>query len=200
MPNITINNAYHDKLPVVREISTSLQRIFKQSPKNIIIKVLPDRQSMEKMLHRALMPWEVAVTKQNTILILNPVTAHERRITLHNLDTILCHELVHVFYNSLIPEGIPYWLNEGLAYCLAKQKFKTYSYPTVAKRALLYYSHFHTNIYRYGPALTNLLIQRNSMDTLMRAITIFSRTSHHPKEFYKIFQPLLEKLPANVHP
>lgn len=144
--------------------------------------------------------WEVAVTKINTIYILDPNTTHHRHLTAKNFDVILHHELVHVFYNSLIPEGVPYWLNEGLAYRLARQKFKTYANASMALRALRYYAHFDPAIYQYGPALTDLLIRENSFSALMGALRTFSKTSHHPKEFYKIFHALLVKLPTDAHP
>lgn len=146
------------------------------------------------------MSWEVAVTKQQTIFILDPVTANHRGISPLNFNTILHHELVHVFYNTLIPEGVPYWLNEGLAYNLARQKFKTFASVNVAMRALKYYARFDPAIYRYGPALTAFLIRYNSLRTLMKELVTFSNASHHPREFYKVFEILFEKLPTDFHP
>lgn len=181
-------------------MASSLKKTFGRAPEKITIVVTPDRKSMENMLHRSLMSWEVAVTKQQTIFILGPLTANHRGITPQNFNTILHHELVHAFYNTLIPEGVPYWLNEGLAYNLAGQKFKTFSSVDIAMRALKYYSCFHPALYRYGPALSALLIRYNSLPVLMKRLMAFSNTSHGPREFQKNFADLFKKLPTDLRP
>ena len=200
MTHISITGGYDKKLPWIKKIVSSLQKLFVCAPKKISVIVAPDRNRMETMLHRSLMSWEVAVTKQQTIFILDPLTANHPGITSHNFNTLLHHELVHVFYNTLIPEGVPYWLNEGLAYNLARQKFKTFSSVNIAMQALKYYARFDPALYRYGPAMSALLIQYNSLPLLIKKLTIFSRASHRPREFQKIFLDLFKKLPTDLRP
>lgn len=195
---ITINTKYKNILPIVESNAKFLKQIFEYAPKNIHISIVADRRQMEDILNRKTMHWEVAVTKNNTIFILDPTTAKDPRINVRNFNKILFHELVHIFYNHLVPSGVPYWLNEGLAYYIAKQKFKKFHYSIAAKRALQYYSKFDINIYHYGPGLTSLLIKYNSLYTLMQAIKIFSHKPHSSDNFYKIFNPLLKKLPPKT--
>lgn len=195
MININITNGYQKALPLLNKRVASLKKIFGHAPKNITVTILPDREHMGSLIHRPLFSWEVAVTKNNTIFILDSTTSRHRHLTIQNFNTILHHELAHVFYNTIIPEGVPYWLNEGLACYLAHQKFKIYKDTRIPLRALKYYARFDPALYRYGPALTDLLIRKNSLRTLIKSLIIFSKTSHHPKEFNKIFKTLLKNPP-----
>ena len=177
-----------------KSVCTDLKKMFGEEPKVVKIVICKNARFMEDQLDRKLRSWEVAVTKQNTIFILDVAVMQKRHPKVQNFKTILHHELVHVFYNHLIPEGVPYWLNEGLAYNLAKQEFPLFRNSSIAKRALRYYSNYDQRIYRYGPALTRLLIKNNTLDVVMRALRTFATKSHRPAEFDKIFQPLVSKI------
>ena len=145
---------------------------------------------LSKAINRKIHEWEIAVTKGKTIHILNPEKNRSKHYNVRIFPKILIHEMSHVFYNDLIPNGTPYWLNEGLAYHFSGQEFKKLKTRAACQKALDYFNDFNEKLYLYGPNLTALFINEKGLNKIQQIVFQFSKSDKDKNTFQNLWKKI----------
>lgn len=177
----------------LKKQTKELDNIFDAEIDKIVIRLFIDKKEMEKIVGRNLADWEVAIAKKGEILMLNPKNNSSEHYNEEIFWQILLHETVHIYYHRIIPRGVPYWLNEGLCYFIAKQKYKEIKSQKDMFKALDYFDKFDEKLYYYGPNLTKFLIKKYGIKEVINLIKDFRKTDLTKESFDKIIKKLLKK-------
>jgi len=103
-------NKYADKC------SFFFKRLFGLNEVDFNIFIHDSRNSLDNSLGRKTELWEVGNTRNNTIHILSKeIFESQSSHKIEEFDSILKHEICHIFYFAKFNESQPIWLNEGMS-------------------------------------------------------------------------------------
>lgn len=101
-----------------------------------------------------------------------------------NSQKLLKHEITHVYVAEIRNKGfVPRWLNEGLAYYLAKQQISNKSIEEIVN---CIDSHENFIVEHYGSSgrLVTMLIEKYGKEKIINLL----KSSRNPNEFFYAFQ------------
>lgn len=172
---------------LLRNEAIKLGKVFNFNISKVNVIVVDSKKEFEEFVGRKPYRWEVAVHKNVIIIIFDPDKLFLKQYNGSNFSKILAHEFVHLFYFHIIPIGVPYWLNEGLAYYLAEQSFTRLKYRGAKMRALNYFDKFDEKIYKYGPNLVSVLIEEYGLAEFIRRLKRFANTEKNKDDVLRCF-------------
>ena len=156
-------------------------------PREILL--IDSRKDMNKIKKRKTADWEIGGYANNAIFILKPEkfekeSSHKKQ----DFWPTLKHEIVHLYYGIITGTSKPYWLNEGLAVYLAKQR-RTAT-PENVVNVIKSFDTFDKNDYGSSGRLVELLMKRYGKDkmlTLLRTIDSKIKKQEFSRSFKKIY-------------
>lgn len=164
---------------------------FFELPKiDINIHLVQSREEFDKLEGNKTEDWVVGFTKNDTIYVLDPNKFEE--YSTHpktDFESVLKHEIAHMYYKELNTSGHPNWLDEGVA-CFVDGNNKYLNPEKVTLKTLKgYYDSVDGEIYGIGRFMVAKIIEEFGKHRLFELIKIKS-----PETLYRELVAMFEWL------
>lgn len=169
-----------EKRPKLKEIEDFKKETIKEFDEFFEMKINPNfkifllekREEMDVLCERKTEDWLFGLTiiTKGSIVIFHPEKVESE--TSHKKETFyftLKHEIAHIYFFRNACKSTPKWLNEGLAYYLAKQKYNDKPLNEIVK-SINFFFKFNSNYYFHAAKLVTLLIEKYGKEKILLLI------------------------------
>lgn len=171
---MTDKSQKNEKLKLSKYID-EVSDFYKLPKVQIDLHLVNSRQEMDKLYGRQTKDWLVAFVEGQSIYIFDkPKFADESTHPISDFEIVLRHEVSHVFFKRLKPDGFPNWLDEGVACYIAGQN-QTAKFDSISLATLKRYNETSDDeIYDIGSYMVGRIIEEYGKDKLFELISLKS--------------------------
>jgi hypothetical protein len=174
---------------LAKKLNNEVAKYFGLPLLDLNIHNVRSRDEFDKLLSRKTENWMVGLTRHNDIYILEKDKFDKESIhPKPHYDIVLKHEISHIYFKQLKPDGHPNWLDEGTAFNVANQKSNK---PKEINLKILkkYYRYSDEGIYEVGYFMVEEILINFGKDKLFELIRLKSS-----QDLYKELQTMFSWL------